>query len=88
MSIQSTKQVSRNWAISRIRLICQIANKKMYRDLEMVTGEMSEQDIQGFIDDFDFDDSNLDQWTNRMIEQIVDKPFFRESAFDNYSIVE
>lgn len=86
MSIQSTKDVTRNWATERIRLIYDLASRKEYRDLEMVSFE-TDCDLQSFVDSFiPFDISIIEKWTNKMIERKLDEPFFRESIFDNYFV--
>lgn len=87
MSIKTTKHVSRSWAIERINLVYMLAIQKKYRTLEHNSFE-PQVDIEDFINEFDVDISNIEEWTNRMIERRLDSPFFRESNSDNYLIEE
>jgi len=85
MSIKSTKEVTRDWAIQRIELIYDICNRQEYRELEAISYE-SDYSIQDFIYQNHFYISGIDSWTNNMLEDKLDEPFFRESIFDNYAV--
>ena len=85
MSIKSTKEVTRDWAIERIKLIYDICNRQEYRELEAVSRE-GDYSIQEVIYRNHFYISSIDSWTNTMLEDKLDEPFFRESIFDNYII--
>lgn len=86
MSIQSTRTISREAAINRIFRIQVLALGTDYRELEYVTDD-SDYDLKRFIDNYAYINlTHIDKWTNKMLEDIMDKPFFRYSMFHNYSI--
>jgi hypothetical protein len=88
MSIQSTLDISRTDAISRIRKIQLLLSTFDFLALE---ADSSEHDIkidawlplhQPTRDEI----LHLEQFTNNMIEEIIDQPFYRFSMFDNYCV--
>ena len=88
MGIQSTKRVTRKTAIYRIRLIYSTITEKDYRKLESLTLE-PDHDIKEFIDNnLSINIEHIDKWTNEMLEELMDCPFFRHSMFDNYQVVD
>jgi hypothetical protein len=93
MSIQTTKSVTREFATGRIKLIADLANNMNFLGLEGVTYE-SDCDIVDFVKEPREDllselyMNNIDKWTNRMLETVLNKPFIRETMFDNYNVGE
>lgn len=90
MSIKSTVNISRQWAIDRILEVTQLINTENYLGLEKISSE-SDYDIEDFILMKKLTVYNCDQlskWTNSMLEKLLDKPFYRESKFSNYLINE
>ena len=84
MSIQSTRHISRDSAISRINEIAKLAVNKDYREIESITSEGG-CDLRTFVDNFK-PIGDVSKWTNRMLEDYIDAPFYRFSMFDNYFI--
>ena len=88
MSIQSTSTVGRNFAIARITEVNDLATRKKYRDLDSVCSE-HDHSLQEFVDGYrPMDVSNLEDWTNVMLADKLDEPFFRQSIYDNYIVTE
>lgn len=89
MSIQSTKSVTREFAIGRITLMLGHIYSKSYRKIEAATTEDHHLRLKQFVDTFEtVDISNIEEWTSSMLEDLLDKPFIRESMFDNYRVVD
>lgn len=90
MSAQTTTTWPRQWAIDRIREIGQLVLDKDYRAIVRHSNEWEHVgDIRNFVDrGLDFDLATLDKWSNSMLEEVMDLPFFRKSSLDNYSIVD
>ena len=89
MGIQSTMNISKERVFERIIKIYQIIVNKEYRILEEESSE--EYLVEDYIDEFvlnDIDIYNIHKFTNRQLENIIDRPFFRFSMFENYDIVE
>lgn len=84
MGIQSTRDISRQDAIDRIEKIINLVKNKNYREIENVSNE-TDYNVQSFVDKVIIDD-NIDNWTNKMLEDVIDCPFFRYSMFDNYNV--
>jgi hypothetical protein len=94
MSIKSTQTISRETAIARIKEIHALAVEGYYLLLEEKTFE-NEHNVEDFVHSF-LDDGaecpqiidieNLHKWTNSMLEDQMDEPFYRFSMFDNYTI--
>lgn len=91
MSIKSTKYVTREWAVERILLVAYHAKHYQYLELQLVTYD-PENNLPLFVDHYmlgtQYTEELLSRWTNQMLEEILDKPFYRESMFDNYLIRE
>lgn len=84
MSVQSTVDISREDAIDRIKKIHFLASEKDYVGIARLSYE-PDADIQSFVNDLkNIDD--IEKWTDRMIEDVIDLPFYRKSMFDNYSV--
>ena len=86
MGIQSTQIISRKHAIDRIIKVSELIYAKEYKNLEDIAYEPYE-DIEFFVKShLSFDYSDIEKWTDGMIEKVLDKPFFRKGVFDNYII--
>lgn len=87
MSIKSTKTVKREWAISRICEINELINRRDYQELERVTND-PDIDMRKCVNYKlpSEEVNNLHNWTNTMLADQMDNPFFRESIFDNYFV--
>lgn len=91
MSIKSTKYVTREQAIERILLVAYHAKHFQYLELQMITSER-EESLPLFVDHYSlgtqYTEELLSRFTDQMLEEVLDKPFYRESIFDNYLIQE
>lgn len=88
MGILFTRDISRKDAINRILFINDCCLEKDYIGLEKATFE-TDENLKNFVDTYkELDLSNIDKWTNYMLEEMLDLPFFRKSTFDNYVIRE
>ena len=86
MSIRSTKFISRDVATERILLVSEKVVNMDYKGLEEISYD-PEYSIESFIDSFvSYSDVAIEKFTNSMLEDILDRPFFRFSMFDNYII--
>ncbi len=93
MGIQSTSTVKRPYAINRIKYIYPMIAECRYRDLEGTSTEDDDMTPQHFIGLYAdeiaaIDIANIDQWTNRMLEDVLGMPYFRGSLFDNFHVVD
>lgn len=88
MSVQSTRNISRVIAIARIKDIHGMIQKKYYRTIEALSFEPNEDIVEFVKDNLNMDISSIEQWTNSMLEEVLDRPFFRWSMFNNYTIKE
>lgn len=84
MSIMTTIEISREDAIARINQIQDLVLMEDYLGVEQTSFETSE-DIEQFV----LTHKRLDvaRYTNKMLEKIMDKPFFRQNMFSNYNVV-
>jgi hypothetical protein len=88
MSIQTTYTVRRDWAIRRIREIAWLVREKDYKAVDDRTFEQDE-DLQAFMDTpLDFEPGAVCRWTNEMLEDRLDQPFWRSSMFHNYAVTD
>lgn len=89
MGIQSTQDISKCDAINRIHKIDELVLNRKYKDLEDTTGEY-DINLESFIDSECalIGERNLSSWTDTMLENKMDEPFYRYSMFDNYVITE
>lgn len=86
MGIQSTQYLTREEAIDRITEIANLIKTKNYRLLDQKTFETN-FNLQEFVDNWEpIDLTNINNWTDRMLEDYIDKPFFRHSLFENYVV--
>jgi hypothetical protein len=90
MGAQLTSTWPRQWAIDRIREIGNYVLEKNYRAIEQNSFDWGcGSNLRYFVDEgLDFDLDNLDKWSNSMLEEVMDRPFFRKSSLDNYCIVD
>lgn len=87
MSIQSTQNITRERAIERIREVSECCNNHNYTHLSGISFE-TDADIINFINNGPwYDLTHIDKFTDHMIEDILDDPFYRFSLFENYTIV-
>ena len=98
MGIQSTMHISRKKAIDRIIFISNLVYNKKYRDLEDSILEdlpLNEciLDVKTTLIDFNLSSVNnltedtLNDYSNSMLQGILDRRCFRHSYFDNYIVV-
>ena len=93
MGIRSTVEITREKAIDRIIEIDNLALHKKYSLLEEITFEPDfcvENFIEKFHQKLSVNSSKIDlltEYTDEMLEAIMDKPFYRYSMFDNYFII-
>lgn len=90
MGIKSTSYVTRESAISRILEVDGLLCQKHYRALEATTSEHN-YDLEAFVDStepLNVTHGCLSRWTDTMLEDKLDEPFYRWSMFDNYYIRE
>lgn len=87
MGILSTQDIPREKAIHRIKKIYNLVQEKDYQAIEKITNE-SDYSLQDFVntglDDNDIE--NIEKFTNQMIENIMDEPFFRYAFNHNYYV--
>lgn len=87
MSIKTTQTVSRKWALSRIKKIYMCA---FWRDLDELLTNTGEREAL-LTDLFEKvskipNIEDLNGWSNKGIEDLLDQEYFRESMFDNYIV--
>ena len=88
MGIQSTSYITREHAIDRITYMADMFIRRDYRKIQAESFD-PDIDMWGFVDDWEFIDvENLENWTDEMLGDYMDRPFFRHSMFDNYLIRE
>lgn len=85
MGIKSTVHVPRSYALSRIAEIDSLAIQKKYKLLEDVCFEPDIK-VKDFVDNYIPIDTDLNDWTNEMLGNKLDEPYFRNSMFDNYIV--
>ena len=88
MSIQSTVYITREHAIDRITDMARLFISKDYRQIQAKSFD-PDFDIKEFVYCWDLRDvDSLKNWTDEMLGDYMDLPFFRHSMFDNYLIRE
>ena len=88
MGIKSTAHITREEAISRIAEMNDLFIMKNYREIEARSCEQ-DVDLKKFVDDWTtIHPHNLENWTDTMLSDYMDNPFFRHSMFSNYLIAE
>lgn len=83
MSIKSTMRISRKDAINRIVEIQELVANNNFQAVESITYE-TECDIKEFFNSGALFD--ISKWTNTMLGNLLDTPFFRFSMFENYMV--
>ena len=74
MGVQSTVEMSRESTIERIKEIHSLILVQDYRRLETTSFEPN-ADIAKFVNQgVDFSVENINKWTNRMLEDVLDIP--------------
>lgn len=86
MSIQSTRTIMRKTAIDRINEIKSLIAAQDYKGIESTTCEPG-RSIYDFVQQ-GAELCDLIKWTDTMLEEQMDAPFYRFSLFDNYRIDE
>ena len=86
MSIQSTAYITREHAIDRITDMAEMFISQNYRKIQAESFD-PDIDIHEFVDNWEPSDvDNLENWTDEMLGDYMDNPFFRHSMFNNYLI--
>ena len=86
MGIQTTRNITRIEAIARIKSVYKCVVEHDYRELVLISSENHTE--QTFVDaGLDFDVKYIEKWSDRMLEDKMNQPYFRRSEFDNYFIV-
>ena len=88
MSIKSTQEITLEAAIERIKYMAELIHDKNYREIKEASFESNHDVLDFVIENYSIDVSDIDKWTDKMLEDKMDEPFFRWSLFDNYWIVE
>ena len=84
MSIQTTRWITRENAMNRISFIYKLVQDENYGAL---VDSSHEDGIDFFSHKFEeLDISNMERWPDSMLEDVMDKMFYRYSLFDNYFI--
>ena len=88
MSIQSTQPIPRKHAIERILKIQGYREDFNFIKLEENSFE-EDEDIKEFVSK-DIPElehlEHVEKWTNSMLEDVMDLPYFRHSMFNNYDV--
>jgi len=91
MGIESTRYITREDAIDRIKGMSQLFIERNYLEIE---AHSFEQGIGGgrmleFVDNWNPDEVyGFENWTDEMLGNYMDNPFFRYAMFENYLIEE
>ena len=86
MGIQSTRTITRQQAVERIRHIQLLVALGNYRAIELETYEDSGRDLKAFVDSEQQPTQDPELWTNDMLAAQMDQPYYRLSYFDNYIV--
>jgi len=86
MGIQSTRTITRRHAIERVNEINSLIRRSKFKALGDSTFE-PDCDLESFVALAELADASED-WTDKMLERAMDRPFFRHSLFENYTIEE
>jgi hypothetical protein len=87
MSIKTTREMTREDAITRIAHIHTLAIAKDYRKVESNSVEPM-RDVESFINNFKPLTTSLEKWTNTMLANMMDRPFIRFHYSENYTVVD
>jgi hypothetical protein len=90
MGAESTSYISRENAIERIVTIAELIVNKKYQNLELNSSE-EENDIVEAVairieNAQEYLNQNLQRYTDKMIEDIIDSSYYRHSMYNNYFI--
>lgn len=89
MGIQSTMTVKRDIAIDRIKHIYAMAERNDYDAISKSSSENSDSGIEEFVRNEQCKDiTHIDKWTNKMLEDFIDRRFYRWSMFEDYNVVD
>ena len=86
MGIQSTRTITRQAALARIHKVDELSFQRDFKGLYEIISE--DESVEWFIKDWEPPTYPYDNYTNDMLEDIMDFPFYRYSMFENYTIVE
>lgn len=90
MGIKTTRYLDRNTVENRILEIDDLLASKDFNGIESVTCE-HDFNLEGFVNTNEplfVTSESIELWTDTILENQVDKPFYRFSMFDNYFIGE
>ena len=88
MGIESTRYITREDAIDRIKGIAKLFIERDYREIETRSFD-PDVNLQKSVDNWiPIDTDNIENWTDEMLADYMDEPFFRYSMFSNYLIGE
>jgi len=77
MSIQTT--ITRKRAIERITKVHHAIESKDYGTLKVITFDPG-------ADMPDIDISDIENWSNERLEDVMNMPFYRQALFDSYKV--
>jgi len=87
MSIQTTQTMTEEVAIERITRIVCLALQKNYKAITIESFDPNYKIEDCIKEIIELDISCIQNWTTEMLEDVIDRPFFRLSMFDNYCII-
>jgi len=91
MSIKSTSYITREHAISRIKEIAVLFMEHNYREIDAQSFEGESYGIvlrEHVCNWTPIMLDGIENWTDEMLADYMDTPFFRHSMFENYLIKE
>ena len=86
MNIKTSNIINRKTAIDRIKNISKYILSHNYRELERLSDEEDGEIERCVYNGITFDSKNINKWTNKMLERVLNKPVFRWSVFKNYIV--
>lgn len=90
MGIISTQYITREEAIDRLHTVDRLRENENYQTLAGSTNESS-YSLRSFVLSWQASKmltyDKLNKWTNDMLEDKMDEPFYRQSMFENYVII-
>lgn len=84
MGIKSTRTITREEAIDRIIKVNELIKEENYKAIENNCSEHESFDVASFVHNTEV--KNVENFTKKMLENIMDYPGYRFSYFDNYTI--
>ena len=91
MGIESTRYITREDAIDRIKGIAKLLIERDYREIETQSFERGTDvwSLREFADNWNPGEvSGVENWTDEMLGNYMDNSFFRYSMFENYLVKE